>query len=96
MCFSPHHRVEVVREDGSLLQFDICFQCDNFTLGEPHAVTMPESWRERLAQLFTSLGMPPRADYSELVKNHPDGHLVEEAWRDLEKQADQLDEAHEK
>src|ERR1043166_3530254 len=65
LCFEPHHRVEIVRADGSLLRFNICFHCQNFALGEPHAEAMPIAWRDPLARLFTSVGMPPREDYSE-------------------------------
>src|SRR4029077_12957866 len=90
MCFDPHHRVEIVRADGSTLRFDICFHCQNFTRDEPHAITMPASWRDRLSRFFTSVGMPPRDDYSALAKNHPDYHLVEEARRKFEEQAEQL------
>lgn len=92
-CFDPHHRVEIIRADGSTLRFDICFHCQNFTLGEPHAVTMPDSWHDRLSRFFTSVGMPPRDDYSALAKNHPDYHSVEEARRKLEEQAQHLNNA---
>jgi type II secretory pathway pseudopilin PulG len=95
-CFTPHHRVEIVRADGSYLLFEICFQCQNFTLGESRAKTMPESWRERLAQFFASAGMPPRYDYSELAKKHPDYHLVQEAEREFEKQVELLDQIPQK
>jgi hypothetical protein len=88
-CFSPHHRVEIVRADGSTLRFDVCFHCNNFTLGGPHAITMPKSWRGRLARYFTSVGMPPLEDYSALAKSHPDYHMIEEAWRDLDRQIEQ-------
>ncbi len=45
MCFSPHHRIEVIRADGFELRFEICFQCDNFQLGEMYTITLPASWR---------------------------------------------------
>src|SRR5687768_14039413 len=34
MCFKPHHRVEIVRADGSEFHFEVCFLCQNFVLGE--------------------------------------------------------------
>lgn len=46
--------------------------------------TLPESWREPLALFFTAAGMPPREDYTELSKNHPDYHLIEEAWNRID------------
>jgi hypothetical protein len=88
-CYQPHHRVEIIRADGSEFRFEVCFQCQKFVMGRLGA-TLPESWREPLADFFTAAGMPPRKDYSELEKNHPDYHLVEEAWRDMEKQAEQF------
>lgn len=33
--------------------------------------------------------MPPREDYSELAKKHPDYHLVEEARRAFDEEIDQ-------
>ena len=93
MCFEPHHRVEVVRADGSILRMDICFHCQNFKLEGSRAITMPTVWRDRLAQFFTSAGLPPRDDYSALAKNHPDYHLVEKAKRDFDRESDEMSKA---
>lgn len=95
-CFKPHHRVEIVRADGSVLRFEVCFHCRNFTLDDSDAVTLPTSWHDRLAQFFASVGMPPRGDYSALAKSHPDFHLVEEARRESDRQIEQLINAPQK
>ena len=84
MCYQPHHRVEILQADGSELRFEMCFHCDNFILGNNNANTLPTSWRWRLIKFFTDAGMPPRKDYSELVKNHPDYPLLLEDRRALE------------
>ena len=88
-CYHPHHRVEIIRADGSEFRFEVCFQCQKFVMGHQGA-TLPQSWRRPLADFFTAAGMPPSKDYSELEKDHPDYHLVEEALRGMEKQAERI------
>ena len=44
MCYQPHHRVEIIRADGSEFHFEICFHCDNFDLGDGRTQTLPTSW----------------------------------------------------
>ena len=61
LCFDPHHRVDVVRADGSEFHFVICFECRNFQL-EPSLTTitdLPNPWRKSLTALFKSKGMSP-------------------------------------
>lgn len=82
-CFSPHHRVEIVRADGSTLQFKVCFQCNNFQLGEK-VRSMPFTWSGPLRQFFTDAGMAPLDDYSARLQAHPDYPLVKAAWAALE------------
>ena len=84
MCFEPHHRIEIVRADGSELRFEVCFHCNNFEFGsrgDMRGATLPSSWRERLTAFFTDAGMPPREDYSELAKKHPEYTLLQEEIR---------------
>ena len=68
LCFDPHHRVEIVRADGSRLRVDICFQCDNFRLGDGAIETLPRSWIPRLTEFFITAGVPVRTaeEYAEL------------------------------
>lgn len=63
MCFDPHHRVEVVRADGSSFQFIICFGCRNFELNPPQTgfIALPDPWRQSLTALFKSAGMMRRS-----------------------------------
>jgi hypothetical protein len=61
LCFDPHHRVEVVRSDGSHFGFIICFECRNFQLDPPEEgiTSLPDPWRKPLTALFKSAGMKP-------------------------------------
>jgi hypothetical protein len=62
LCFNPHHRVEIVKADGSLLQFAVCFQCNGFQLDDPpwsNLFVLPDPWNESLARLFNSMKMAP-------------------------------------
>jgi hypothetical protein len=61
LCFDPHHRVDVVRGDGSQFHFTICFECRNFELDSPPTGIMglPDPWRKSLTALFNSAGMKP-------------------------------------
>jgi len=71
-CFDPHHRVDVVRGDGSSVRLDICFQCDNFQLGDGAIETMPRPWLQRLPKFFSSIGLPVRSreEYAKLNPNN--------------------------
>lgn len=70
MCFEPHHRVEIVQENGSEVRLPICFHCHNFRWNGSEN-NLPESWRQSLVQFFTKAGMQPREDYSALLEKHP-------------------------
>jgi len=69
-CFEPHHRVDVVCQDGTAFQFEVCFHYRNFRFDKHSAEPLPASWLPRLRQFFTELGMPPRTDeeYQKLVE----------------------------
>ncbi|MDR3403180.1 MAG: hypothetical protein P4L99_11850 [Chthoniobacter sp.] len=60
-CYQPpYHRIEIVRPDGSLVHFDVSFECRIFTFdGRRHP--LPTRLSSRLAQFFGGLGMPPRS-----------------------------------
>jgi hypothetical protein len=78
LCFEPHHRVEIVREDGTELTFSVCFLCGNFDVFTPDdasagtEVDSPPSWDKSLRSFFTSIGMAPktREEYGEIAFNH--------------------------
>lgn len=66
LCFNPHHRVEILKSDGSLFQFAVCFQCNGFELNDPpwnNKFVLPDPWNESLARLFKSMGMSPFDPY---------------------------------
>jgi hypothetical protein len=61
MGFDPHHRVDIVRADGSQFHFVICFGSRNFALDSPETEVfdLPRRWRKSLMELFKSVGMKP-------------------------------------
>ena len=77
-CYNPHHRIEIVRADGSKLRFEMCFQCQNFKWGEEGLQTLPLSWSEALKNFFTANGMAPRSDYDAMTRQHPDYRRYQE------------------
>jgi len=71
-CFDPHHRVEIVRADGTFLRLEICFECDNFRFDEGAIKTMPRSWLQRLPPVFGNVGIliRGREEYAKLNPNN--------------------------
>jgi hypothetical protein len=66
-CFDPHHRVEIVRADGTTLRFEVCFLCRGFRFDKNMQRPLSNWWSARLARFFTTVGMPPRT-FDEYVK----------------------------
>jgi hypothetical protein len=68
-CFTPHHRVEIVRTNGTLTNFTLCFKCENFKFDSGDTQPIPAAWLPRLTRFFSAAGMPPRTDeeYHELA-----------------------------
>jgi hypothetical protein len=63
LCFEPHHRLEVVRADGSRWIAAICFLCDKFAIDEePYLSPLPPSLANSLASYFISIGMTPKSE----------------------------------
>ena len=74
-CFWPHHRIEIIRTDGSELRFEVCFMCQNFLMegGQVNKFeSLPVNWSKHLAKVFTDADMPPQEDYLDRAKKHPD------------------------
>jgi hypothetical protein len=88
MCFTPHHRVEITRADGSQTRFDICFLCHNFAFDREPEITLPAAWQHSLATFFASVGMPARTseEYREHIAKHPDHELLDKELRDIDRQ----------
>jgi hypothetical protein len=84
-CFKPHHRIEVIRADGSEFRFDICFQCNNFVAGDSRANPLPPDWRVRFEGIFTLAGMPPLKDYRERSEKHPDYPRLYEKFSEIDR-----------
>jgi hypothetical protein len=76
LCFEPHHRVEIVRANGSQLNLAVCFLCkkvlvtkEPFKEGDLFLYgTLPSSWEKSLTSFFTSVGMTPKTgdEYGEI------------------------------
>jgi hypothetical protein len=61
LCFEPHHRIEIVRADGSQWISAVCFLCDKFALDEePFLAPLPPYLAKSLSTFFTSVGMAPK------------------------------------
>ncbi len=71
LCYTPHHRVEIVRADGSKkFRFEICFECDKYQYSGEGPRNLPSAWRVgRAGGFFTTVGLPPRTfnEYSALL-----------------------------
>jgi len=69
-CFHPHHRVEVIRRDGSRFQMELSFDCWDFRFDQKHEEAIPLSWLPLLRQFFSDLGMPPHTEaiYEQLAE----------------------------
>ncbi len=69
LCYTPHHRVEIVRADGSNFSFEICFECDKYKYPGEFPRNLPPAWNAALAGFFTKAGLPPRGfnEYSVLL-----------------------------
>lgn len=93
-CFEPHHRVEMSNADGSVLRFDICFACGNFSLGS-HFGSTPNVWVRPLRDVFTGAGMPHRTldEYAAMAKSHPDYEELARKQREIETRSLQSNEA---
>ena len=71
-CFDSHHRVEIVRADGTFLRLEISFECDNFRFDDGAIKTMPRSWLQHLPSFLESVGSPIRGreEYAKLNPNN--------------------------
>ena len=66
LCFNPHHRVEIVKADGSVFKFAVCFECNGFELNDPpwsNLFVLPDPWNDSLAGLLKSMKMKPYGPY---------------------------------
>lgn len=74
-CFQPHHRVEVICQDGSTFVFSVCFGCDNYCIDRKNILPIPTVWQPGLRQFFTDLGVPPRTyeEYQRLAEEKVKG-----------------------
>jgi hypothetical protein len=70
LCFIPHHRIEIVRADGSEMRSDVCFLCDKFAINDgPPFAPLPPYLAKSLTTFFTSVGMAPKTsdEYAAIV-----------------------------
>jgi hypothetical protein len=74
LCFNPHHRIEIVKADGSLFKCTVCFECNVFEITDPpwtNLFVLPDPWNESLANLLESMKMKPYGPYETM--NEPKG-----------------------
>jgi hypothetical protein len=70
LCYNPHHRIEIIRGDGSKFSLDICFECEKYQYaGDGMVHNLPPAWEAALRDFFTQVGMPPHteAEYGQLA-----------------------------
>ena len=59
-CFWPHHRIEIVRSDGTPFHLELCFQCRNMRIEKRATSNIPSPWIRGLKEFFTALDMSPK------------------------------------
>lgn len=64
LCYNSHHRIEIVRTDGSALECFVCFECETFITDDATIPTasLPPHIYKPLASFFASVGMKPRPE----------------------------------
>jgi hypothetical protein len=62
--FVPHHRIEILKSDGSKLVWEICFQCGEHFVEGDRVRILPHGWAHCLKSFFQSqnirTGVPPK------------------------------------
>jgi hypothetical protein len=58
--FVPHHRIEFVRQTGTVFTLEICFACGEISLDNEHQRIFPERWEVRLSRFVSSIGLNPK------------------------------------
>jgi hypothetical protein len=95
LCSEPHHRVEIVRADGTELTFYVCFLCLNFFL-DPweqtggSSIELPPPWERSLSSFFASIGMAPKTDDEYDALDHTEISAEEakaKRWKSIEESA---------
>jgi hypothetical protein len=80
LCSEPHHRVDIMRADGTELSFFVCFLCGNFGFDPDNeadglpVVELPPSWDRSLSSFFASIGMVPKTQEEYLTFYHSDAN----------------------
>lgn len=57
--FRSHHRVEFVRDNGTVTTLEICFACGEIEFGGEAQRILPLGWDRLLERFIRSLGMSP-------------------------------------
>ena len=60
MCiFEEHHRIDIIKKDGSTTTLHICFHCGEIMIDDKGQRIMPLGWPSSLSQFISSLGLHP-------------------------------------
>ena len=57
--FVPHHRIEFVRENGTVFTLEICFTCGEISLDNERQRIFPDRWEVSLNRFVSSIGLNP-------------------------------------
>ncbi|SRR5713101_276056 len=58
--FVPHHRIEFVRENGTVFTLEICVKCSEISLDNKGQRIFPEKWEASLGGFVSSTGLNPK------------------------------------
>jgi hypothetical protein len=58
--FVPHHRIEFVRENGTVFTLEICFTCGEISLDNERQRIFPDRWEVSLNRFVSSIGFNPK------------------------------------
>lgn len=66
----PHHRIDIVRSDGSLFSVEVCFTSNEIKLVPGNILIIPSEWEKALHEFFVSAGMPLRQteEYQRIIQ----------------------------
>jgi hypothetical protein len=57
--FVPDHRIEFVRENGTVFALEICFSCGEISLDNEPQRIFPDRWEVSLNRFVSSIGLNP-------------------------------------
>ena len=63
--FEPHHRIQMLRPDGSVYSIEICFLCGQLAINGENERMFPVGWESRLDGFISSISLRPNGPWEE-------------------------------